>query len=353
MKNTLVILVLVLSYHCSWAQPNKLRSDGNVGIGTENPEVALKIVRGGTNAGADYPSVNIATSGSGSIFGPILYLNGMSGTGGRMWGMVSSGALDATATGAAGNFAIYDTNGGSRLVINSSGNIGIGTLNPTTGLLVAQGKITSQTVETLAAGDNDAFNLFAGGNGYLDGARQSILWSQAGLTLGRFGTEYNLARTQLDFVWRDLYNSRASTAEVMRLTGGGNLGIGTANPDAKLAVNGTIHARAVKVDLNGWADYVFRSEYHLPTLQEVKIYIDKHQHLPDMPSEYDVASNGINLGEINKLLTKKVEELTLYLIEKDQQRLEQLQINQEQQKKYEKQEARIIALERALLRLSN
>jgi uncharacterized coiled-coil protein SlyX len=61
----------------------------------------------------------------------------------------------------------------------------------------------------------------------------------------------------------------------------------------------------------------------LPSLIEVKNYIDKNQHLPEMPSEQEVAKNGINLGEMNKLLVKKVEELTLYLIEKDKQIEEQ------------------------------
>src|ERR1700712_5205154 len=84
-------------------------TDGsNVGIGTTTPDAALKILRSGANSGFDYPALHITTSGSGNIYGPILYLNGLSGSGGRMWGLVSSGALDAAATGSAGNFAIYD-----------------------------------------------------------------------------------------------------------------------------------------------------------------------------------------------------------------------------------------------------
>jgi hypothetical protein len=55
----------------------------------------------------------------------------------------------------------------------------------------------------------------------------------------------------------------------------------------------------------------------------VKTYIDQNHHLPEIPSEQEVAKNGINLGEMNKLLLKKVEELTLYLIEKDKKEKEQ------------------------------
>lgn len=69
--------------------------------------------------------------------------------------------------------------------------------------------------------------------------------------------------------------------------------------------------------MTGWSDYVFKPTYKLIPLSEVKTYIDQNQHLPEIPSEEEVKKDGINLGEMNKLLLKKVEELTLYLIEKD------------------------------------
>jgi hypothetical protein len=61
-------------------------------------------------------------------------------------------------------------------------------------------------------------------------------------------------------------------------------------PIAKLAVNGTIYTKEVKVDLTGWPDYVFKPTYTLPLLllNEVKIYNDQNQHLPDMPSKQEV-----------------------------------------------------------------
>jgi hypothetical protein len=95
----------------------------------------------------------------------------------------------------------------------------------------------------------------------------------------------------------------------------------------KLAVNGSVIATAMTVKLNAnWPDYVFKPQYHLPSLSEVKTYIDQNQHLPDMPSEAEVKKDGINLGEMNTLLTKKVEELTLYLI--DQQKVQKQQQEQ-------------------------
>jgi hypothetical protein len=97
----------------------------------------------------------------------------------------------------------------------------------------------------------------------------------------------------------------------------GNVGIGMATPQNKLDVNGTIHSKAVLIDLNGWADYVFQPAYQLPALKDVKSYIDQNQHLPEIPSEQEIAKSGLNVAEMNKLLMKKVEELTLYAIENE------------------------------------
>ncbi|HNP08308.1 MAG TPA: hypothetical protein PKN99_11815, partial [Cyclobacteriaceae bacterium] len=99
----------------------------------------------------------------------------------------------------------------------------------------------------------------------------------------------------------------------------GNIGIGIDNPQNKLDVNGTIHAREVKVDLTGWPDYVFTRDYNLQPLAEVKDYIEQNQHLPEMPSATEVETNGVMLGEMNKLLLKKVEELTLHLIRQQEE----------------------------------
>jgi len=98
-----------------------------------------------------------------------------------------------------------------------------------------------------------------------------------------------------------------------------NLGIGTTNPGTyKLAVNGKIRAKEVKVE-TGWADYVFKEDYDLPTLAEVERHIKEKGHLPNIPSANEVAKNGIQLGEMNKLLLEKIEELTLYTIQQQKE----------------------------------
>ncbi|MFR8835409.1 hypothetical protein [Bacteroides sp. CG01] len=102
-----------------------------------------------------------------------------------------------------------------------------------------------------------------------------------------------------------------------------NVGIGTLDPQGyKLAVNGTIRAKEIKVD-SDWADFVFKKDYKLPTLGEVKKHITEKGTLPGIPSESDVKANGVSLGEVNALLLQKIEELTLYVI-KQQEEIEQL-----------------------------
>ncbi len=79
--------------------------------------------------------------------------------------------------------------------------------------------------------------------------------------------------------------------------------------------NGYVHAREVKVFLNGWCDYVFADDYELRPLAEVEKFIKENHHLPDVPSEKTVLENGVDVGDMEAVLLRKVEELTLYSIE--------------------------------------
>lgn len=98
---------------------------------------------------------------------------------------------------------------------------------------------------------------------------------------------------------------------------GANVGIGTSDPGSfKLAVEGKIGAREVQVTItNPWPDYVFQEDYELPSLMEVASFIKQNKHLPEIPPSEEIQRNGHKLGEMDVLLLKKIEELTLYLIE--------------------------------------
>lgn len=81
-----------------------------------------------------------------------------------------------------------------------------------------------------------------------------------------------------------------------------------------MAVNGTLGATKVKVTQT-WADYVFATDYKLPSLAEVEAHIHANHTLPDIPSEKQIAAEGLDIGEMQKLQMQKIEELTLYIID--------------------------------------
>lgn len=122
----------------------------------------------------------------------------------------------------------------------------------------------------------------------------------------------------------------------------GTIGIGTSNVACtnctgyKLFVKDGIRTEKVKVDFaseKGWADYVFENDYQLLPLDHLKQYIATNKHLPEIPSAQEVVKNGVELKEMNVLLLKKIEELTLHVIqlnekmEKQQKEIEQLKNN--------------------------
>lgn len=130
---------------------------------------------------------------------------------------------------------------------------------------------------------------------------------------GEWGIEY--INNGLNF-WKVNTNSGPSGNYRLFLRNDGNVGIGTDETYGyKLAVAGNVLCAELKVKLvDQWPDYVFDQRNSIPSLTEVDHFINEHKHLPDVPSSEEVRENGINVGEMNAILLKKVEELTLYVI---------------------------------------
>jgi hypothetical protein len=96
-------------------------------------------------------------------------------------------------------------------------------------------------------------------------------------------------------------------------------------------LDGTLRAKEIQVKTNVWADYVFDKNYKLIPLSKVEEFVDENKHLPNIPSAKEIESQGISVGEMQRLQMEKIEELTLHLIEKEkkiqnlEERLERLE----------------------------
>lgn len=166
--------------------------------------------------------------------------------------------------------------------------------------------------------------MVIGYNRSAGGGETSFISNQAGGGIGGFA----------------FYNHDNSGVEknLMWIQGNGSVGIGTTSPgDFKLAVNGKIRTKEVNVSMDNWPDYVFEEDYALNPLSEVESYIKMNKHLPDMPSATEVLKSGVNLGEINSKLLRKIEELTLHMISLSKEN-----------EKLKESNARISALEKKL-----
>ncbi|MBB6130144.1 hypothetical protein [Mucilaginibacter lappiensis] len=193
-----------------------------------------------------------------------------------------------------------------------AGNLGIGTTVP-------QGKVEINN------------------NSYTDASQLIVSGAEATRYYGVMGITVPSGHTVLSLGVR---SNNTNYFETLNLVND-NVGIGTKNPDQKLSVNGTIHSKSVLIDLNGWSDYVLKNDYQLRPLSDVKNYIDQNQHLPEVPSEQEMIKKGLDVGEMNKLLIKKVEELTLYLIDEHKEKEKQEAINNKQQEQIDQLNKRI------------
>ncbi|RFM27948.1 hypothetical protein DXN05_10400 [Deminuibacter soli] len=228
---------------------------------------------------------------------------------------------------------------GDDIVIDGKGNIGIGTLTPSkkftmaysgtqlnsttpiTSEMVVQASTATRSVDTGVAlefvlpANTDGTNLYGHARIFAQAANNTNGNAAGKLVLG---TRRKYDKIGAGSLW--YYGDDITIDET------GNVGIGTLKPTGKLAVNGILLAKQVKVSQSAanWPDYVFTPGYQLPSLDSVAQYISENKHLPEMPDAKEVETNGQDVGKVQQLMLKKMEEMTLYMIDM-QKRIDRLE----------------------------
>lgn len=262
----------------------RIKGSGAVGIGTTNPASKLEV---SANTGNSLQLTNTTTLGSGTT-NSIYFKNGSYYT-----GMIrTTGVTGSTASLSFYTYANSIASGlRERLTILDDGKTGIGVTTPTMKLDVFGRVRLYHTTEDGTAG----------------------LWfNKANNTQGSFigqydDTNFGIWGPGATGSWKFLFDGNDGT-----------LRIGTTQKATGYLVNvgGKVIAEEVRVQVRAaWPDYVFDANYGLKPLNELEAYINEHHHLPGIASAKSIEKEGIELGQMNKQLMEKVEELTLYVIQ--------------------------------------
>lgn len=302
--------------------------DDNVGIGVANPAYKLQVDNSNSTR-----SMYIKSSYDGSSTKYSVYSQLDSNGTGLRYGLYSD--VDGKGSDASASYGVYAnvTSNGS-----SANNYGVyGYVNPT-------GTGTHYGVYANAGGDGN-YALYAnnsstdGHAGYFNG---NLRVNNGSATIGTTSNLDAALGVEDADATGYAFRVRSGTATKFLVydNGGSSIGSNFTSPPAdglyvngnlwvnttsgatgyELAVDGQIICEEVKVQISGsWPDYVFDEGYKLPTLDEVEKHIEEKGHLPNIPSACEVEDDGLTLGEMQKKLMEKVEELTLYTIQQQKE----------------------------------
>lgn len=265
----------------------RLTSTGNVGIGYNNPTLKLEI------------------NGSMRMRGTrrIVFRNNADDA-----DMGSFGLLNDSVISIADNAPVQT----SRFYFDvENAKMGIGAIPSANDgkVLVTYNSSTGNphiTVRESGLGDYARFEFANGG--------AERVWHIAGQNVAGAGAT-NRANDILN-VWN------SGLGDIMSFRGDGRVGILTTAPATgyALSVNGKIICEELRVQLSGsWPDYVFADEYKLPSLKEVESFIQLNRHLPGIASAKEIEKSGLGVGDMQKRMMEKIEELTLYIIQQQKE----------------------------------
>lgn len=302
-KQLLLTAILASSGTLIFGQQNTFPwlNTGNVGIGTTSPSHKLSV-------GVSKPLV---ASWASAIFNKGLAVS--TGFGGAAVVLSDQGVSNPIRGLVAYDYSLgqyldlYVGWGGKNVnLAYNGGKVGIGTTTPSETLDVEGNLIIGSSVNhrgTDGEGGKISFRR------YSNGAEAFSMGITSHTSYGDKITFYSPAGGA-HYVFAN------ANGELMRIGYYGEVGIGT-NKIAgyKLSVGGAMRAGSILVsNPSGWADYVFADDYQLNSLEEVEEFIEKNNHLPNVPSETEVLENGFDLAEMDAILLQKIEELTLYMI---------------------------------------
>lgn len=277
MKTTISILLLsASSFVFGQSNTNPWPASGNIGIGTNLPKSNLHVH--GTTDYSVYHPAEPAPFGSGLPDYPAYYEN---------FGKTSRFQLTNTTVGLTVTDGASIRLSGTRLFLeNLETN---GSLEFEVPGLAMQ--FSAQTKRIFAGPTPSSASTFGKFN--LSGADNGI-FIQTNAS-GKYGISIR---------------SNAATDNAIQV-------MGTTGTTRNFAVNasGEVFARKYTTTLNNIPDYVFNPSYALMPLADLRIFIKRERHLPNIPSAAEYAESGVDLGELNRLLLEKTEELTLYILQ--------------------------------------
>lgn len=280
----------------AWNNLMTINNDGSVGIGTSTPQRKLHVV--GNSIGISDASLNgfstISNNGTNSTFDSYTGLLNNSSN------IIFTNNSNTSAISASTE----------KMRITGNGNVGIGTSIPSEKLEI-NGNL--KTVFSTAHIEKNVARIMSIGVSGITGA---VNWAIRGVYQYPNGVNVNAVGGDLDLIKSldgNIILGTKSDGSAL-----GNVGIGTTSIPVgyKLAVKGNVIAEKIKVKNSAnWPDFVFEPYYKLPDLLQIETFVKQNKHLPEIPSATEIEKDGLDLGEMNRLLLKKVEELTLYMIE--------------------------------------
>jgi len=323
-----------------------INTNGEVGIGTKNPTGQLSM--------ANYTGDNVAIND----FDGIIQFNVPNIFDGTLYKSAFIQVSDindlrmGTNSGNNTGKVIFRTNATDQVVIDQQGEVGIGTTTPIAKLHIPTGQdadlsssrngfvmLGTGTGTSLLLDDNEimvrtnpttpgTLSIQNDGGDVTIGARTTINKGGEALKLNGVDPAINLYVNgiQKSYIWQtgDNLNIGVSSATGRIIVNTNQMQIGTnsALPAGyKLGVGGKVICEELKVKLQSsvWPDYVFAADYKLASLKEVEKFIQQNKHLPNIPTASEIEKNGLEIGDMQKRMMEKIEELTLYIIDLQKQ----------------------------------